>query len=212
MELLATRDPEDAREIPDPVLDRLMDAVDHHAGTVNESTCRCGLRYCAGVEGCQPSVMLTRIPSAVPRAGPSCATALTDPSARRSSSRSLRALPPPIAEGQRGQNGASCARRAMAVRAPFSTSGGVRGCLVGARIEVRLKSSWACSSGRWERGRRMGVADPLSLDHLPRPRQQGRRHRQAERLRGLQINHKLVLARRLHRKGGRLAPRRILST
>ena len=44
MELLATRDPEDAREILDPVLERLMDAVEHHAGTVSESTCPCGLR------------------------------------------------------------------------------------------------------------------------------------------------------------------------
>jgi class 3 adenylate cyclase len=36
MELLADRDPEDARAILDPVLERLMDAVHRYEGTVNQ--------------------------------------------------------------------------------------------------------------------------------------------------------------------------------
>jgi class 3 adenylate cyclase/tetratricopeptide (TPR) repeat protein len=36
MELLADRDPEDARKILDPVLERMMDAVHHYEGTVNQ--------------------------------------------------------------------------------------------------------------------------------------------------------------------------------
>src|SRR5215475_5960822 len=36
MELLAERDPEDARKILDPVLERMMDAVHHYEGTVNQ--------------------------------------------------------------------------------------------------------------------------------------------------------------------------------
>src|SRR5262249_37509310 len=36
MELLADRDPEDARKLLDPVLERMMDAVHHYEGTVNE--------------------------------------------------------------------------------------------------------------------------------------------------------------------------------
>jgi len=36
MELLADRDPEDARAILDPVLERMMDAVHHYEGTVNQ--------------------------------------------------------------------------------------------------------------------------------------------------------------------------------
>jgi class 3 adenylate cyclase/tetratricopeptide (TPR) repeat protein len=36
MELLADRDPEEARAILDPVLERLMDAVHHYEGTVNQ--------------------------------------------------------------------------------------------------------------------------------------------------------------------------------
>jgi class 3 adenylate cyclase len=36
MELLADRDPEDARRILDPVLERMMDAVHHYEGTVNQ--------------------------------------------------------------------------------------------------------------------------------------------------------------------------------
>jgi class 3 adenylate cyclase/DNA-binding winged helix-turn-helix (wHTH) protein/tetratricopeptide (TPR) repeat protein len=36
MELLADRDPEDARGLLDPVLERMMDAVHHYEGTVNE--------------------------------------------------------------------------------------------------------------------------------------------------------------------------------
>src|SRR5262249_988677 len=36
MELLADRDPEDARAILDPVLDRMMEAVHHYEGTVNQ--------------------------------------------------------------------------------------------------------------------------------------------------------------------------------
>ncbi|HUF76780.1 MAG TPA: adenylate/guanylate cyclase domain-containing protein [Longimicrobiales bacterium] len=36
MELLADRDPEEARKILDPVLERMMDAVHHYEGTVNQ--------------------------------------------------------------------------------------------------------------------------------------------------------------------------------
>src|SRR4051794_37134888 len=36
MELLADRDPEEARAILDPVLERMMDAVHHYEGTVNQ--------------------------------------------------------------------------------------------------------------------------------------------------------------------------------
>jgi class 3 adenylate cyclase/tetratricopeptide (TPR) repeat protein len=36
MELLAARDPEEARRILDPVLERMMDAVHHYEGTVNQ--------------------------------------------------------------------------------------------------------------------------------------------------------------------------------
>jgi len=38
MELLADRDPEDAREILDPVLERMMEAVHRYEGTVNQVT------------------------------------------------------------------------------------------------------------------------------------------------------------------------------
>jgi len=36
MELLADRDPEDARQVLDPVLERMMEAVHHYEGTVNQ--------------------------------------------------------------------------------------------------------------------------------------------------------------------------------
>jgi class 3 adenylate cyclase len=36
MELLAARDPEEARKILDPVLERMMEAVHHYEGTVNQ--------------------------------------------------------------------------------------------------------------------------------------------------------------------------------
>src|SRR5262249_29559594 len=36
MELLAERDPEDARKLLDPVLERMMEAVHHYEGTVNQ--------------------------------------------------------------------------------------------------------------------------------------------------------------------------------
>src|SRR5918994_1944847 len=36
MELLADRDPEEARQLPDPVLERMMDAVHRYEGTVNQ--------------------------------------------------------------------------------------------------------------------------------------------------------------------------------
>ena len=36
MELLATRDPEQARELLDPVLHSMMEAVHHYEGTVNQ--------------------------------------------------------------------------------------------------------------------------------------------------------------------------------
>jgi class 3 adenylate cyclase len=36
MELLADRDPEEARKILDPVLERMMDAVHRYEGTVNQ--------------------------------------------------------------------------------------------------------------------------------------------------------------------------------
>ena len=47
MELLADRDPEDARKILDPVLERMMAAVHRYEGTVNqvmgEASWRCSL-------------------------------------------------------------------------------------------------------------------------------------------------------------------------
>ena len=36
MELLADRDPEEARKLIDPVLERMMEAVHHYEGTVNQ--------------------------------------------------------------------------------------------------------------------------------------------------------------------------------
>jgi hypothetical protein len=36
MELLAERDPEEARKLLDPVLERMMEAVHHYEGTVNQ--------------------------------------------------------------------------------------------------------------------------------------------------------------------------------
>jgi class 3 adenylate cyclase len=36
MELLAARDPEEARKLLDPVLERMMEAVHHYEGTVNQ--------------------------------------------------------------------------------------------------------------------------------------------------------------------------------
>ena len=36
MELLADRDPEEARKLLDPVIDRMMEAVHHYEGTVNQ--------------------------------------------------------------------------------------------------------------------------------------------------------------------------------
>ena len=42
MELLADRDPEEARKILDPVLDRMMEAVHRYEGTVARWTCGSG--------------------------------------------------------------------------------------------------------------------------------------------------------------------------
>ena len=36
MELVATRDPEEARQLLDPVLERMMDAVHRYDGVVNQ--------------------------------------------------------------------------------------------------------------------------------------------------------------------------------
>ena len=36
MELLADRDPEEARTLLDPVLERMMEAIHHYEGTVNQ--------------------------------------------------------------------------------------------------------------------------------------------------------------------------------
>src|SRR5262245_25799859 len=36
MELLADRDPEEARQLLDPILERMMEAVHHYEGTVNQ--------------------------------------------------------------------------------------------------------------------------------------------------------------------------------
>ena len=37
MELLADRDPEEARKLLDPVLEHMMEAVHHYEGTVNQA-------------------------------------------------------------------------------------------------------------------------------------------------------------------------------
>ena len=51
-----------------------------------------------------------------------------------------------------------------------------------------------------------------SLYNLVRPQQQGRRDRQTEQLRGLEIDHQLEFGRLLYGQIGGLAPFRILST
>src|SRR5262249_40069462 len=50
MELLADRDPEEARELLDPVLERMMEAVHPYEGTVNQVTGG-GLRGVLGAAG-----------------------------------------------------------------------------------------------------------------------------------------------------------------
>jgi hypothetical protein len=54
------------------------------------------------------------------------------------------------------------------------------------------------------RPRRCRAARGGSLYHLVGAREHGRRHVEAERLGGLEVDHQLVLGRRLHRKVGRL--------
>jgi class 3 adenylate cyclase len=54
MELLADRDPEEARKFLDPVLERMMEAVHRYEGTVNQvmgdgTMARFGVRPCARV-------------------------------------------------------------------------------------------------------------------------------------------------------------------
>jgi hypothetical protein len=44
MELLADRDPEEARKLLDPVLERIMDAVHRYEGTVNQAYAELGPR------------------------------------------------------------------------------------------------------------------------------------------------------------------------
>src|SRR5262245_51555468 len=45
---------------------------------------------------------------------------------------------------------------------------------------------------------------PVLFDHFVGEREYGRRNREAQRFRGLEINYQRVLGRRLHRKVGRL--------
>jgi hypothetical protein len=48
MELLPDRDPEEARKILDPVLERKMEAVHRYEGTVNQVRCRRLTPSCSG--------------------------------------------------------------------------------------------------------------------------------------------------------------------
>ena len=51
-----------------------------------------------------------------------------------------------------------------------------------------------------------------SLDHLVGGHLHDQRHGEAERLGGLEVDHKLVFGRRLHRQVGRLLTQRMRST
>jgi class 3 adenylate cyclase len=60
MELLADRDPEEARQLLDPVLERMMEAVHRYEGTVNQvmgdGSWRCsGRRWRTRITRCGPA-------------------------------------------------------------------------------------------------------------------------------------------------------------
>ena len=51
MELLADRDAEEARKLLDPVIERMMEAVHHYEGTVNQVTGDGIMAWCSACPG-----------------------------------------------------------------------------------------------------------------------------------------------------------------